>query len=218
MKWIKPIFLFILFSLILLMVTQMPLVMSYLDEQRLLKQVKVETIDLENQNFQKSKLDVNEKIELLYNYYKGDGLYGKIVMASQQRNTSNYDCSEIENKIKEQVEKLQNLNIFPIVNFDNFTIKQLITTKYSQASNPECYVSFLDVVLSDGKDYVQILVDQDNNLIYQFSYKSNNKMKSISEKKGAEIFGLEYLGISKKTIEKFYYCKSTEDVLMMRIY
>lgn len=218
MKWIKPIFLFILFSLILLMVTQMPLVMSYLDEQRLLKQVKVETIDLENQNFQKSKLDVNEKIELLYNYYKGDGLYGKIVMASQQRNTSNYDCSEIENKIKEQVEKLQNLNIFPIVNFDNFTIKQLITTKYSQASNPECYVSFLDVLLSDGKDNVQFLVDQDNNLIYQFSYKSNNKMKSISEKKGAEIFGLEYLGISKKTIEKFYYCKSTEDVLMMRIY
>lgn len=217
MKQAKMIFLFIVFSLILFAVIQLPLVMLYLDEQQLLKQVKIETVNYKNQNFQKSKLDIDEKIELIHEYYNTDGLDTGIIMVSKQQNMSNFDSDGIKNKIQEQVTKLQKLNIFPTFNFDDFVISELIITTYSKVDNPEDYVSFLDVLLSDGDNAVKILIDQDNNLIYQFNYKGD-KITNDSEKKSLEIFGLEYLGIPKKTLEKFYYCKIYTDQLMIRIY
>lgn len=218
MKRIKVVFMFVVAALLLVTITQIPLIASYLDKQRLLQRVEVEKVAEGVKNFQKSKLNTSEKIKLLYDYNNGNRLGEDIVLISQQQQSeSNFKDSEIKEKIKIQIEKLQSLNIFPDFDLDDYAMYKSVIKTYSKATDPEYCVSVFEVVLSSDDEVVEILIDQENSIVYQYSCFSE-KSKYVSSKDILEIFGTKYLEISKKEIEELYYCDTNDKVIAVRMW
>ena len=186
-----------------------PFALSKWDDERLLSSIDIEDInDKSQQAFQTSKLNILEKIELLSSYY-GENEQN-IILVSQKETKLNTHIHDIKSHVQVELKKLQKLNIFPNIDFENdYNSYSYITRVYSQPTDPEKSVVVDIITYSSKNSFIEIWIDAQTQTIYQYLFYAD-QFFTVPSQKSHSIFGHQYLHISEEDIQKYYYMISNE--------
>ena len=209
LKKIKILFIGVTAMVLLVVIAVLPILLSKWNDNRMFAQVIVEKIDNKDTLImQKSKLNTKEKIKLLRDYSYNSENYVCIT----QRIKSKEEDNRIKENIAEEIKKLQSLGIIPNFNFDESYEKNIVNTlTYAEATDPESCVVLIQVTYVSEKGYLYVLMDGNDNTIYNFNFKNeenssyNSSADTISSKSALIRYGVDYLGLSKEeTLEQCF--------------
>ena len=170
MKKYKHVFYFLTPICLLILIPLIPFALSKWDDERLLSSINIEEVnDKSQQAFQTSQLNTSEKIGLLSSFY-GENEQN-IILVSQKETKLNTHIHDIKSHVQVELNKLQKLNIFPVIDFENdYNSYSYITRVYSQPTNPEKSV-VVDIITYSSKDgFIEIWIDAQTQTIYQYLF------------------------------------------------
>ena len=216
MKKYKHVFYFLTPICLLILIPLIPFALSKWDDERLLSSINIEEVnDKSQQAFQTSQLNTSEKIGLLSSFY-GENEQN-IILVSQKETKLNTHIHDIKSHVQVELNKLQKLNIFPVIDFENdYNSYSYIPRVYSQPTNPEKSV-VVDIITYSSKDgFIEIWIDAQTQTIYQYLFYSD-QFFTVPSQESHSVFGHQYLHISEEDIQRYYYMISNEKNLCIGI-
>ena len=210
LKKIKVLFAVIGAMLLLGIIAISPVLLSKWNDSRILAQVNVEKIDEKDiLSMQTSKLSTKEKIKILSN--PDPEIENYVYIRQQIKSKESYN--KIRENIIQEIKELQNLQIIPVIELDeSYENNTFNTVTYAKATDPESCVVLIQATFVSEKSYLEVWIDGNDNTIYKYNYvlkKGSMKSNDLLDKKGINIYGVDYLGLSKE--EAFEHCVARID-------
>lgn len=209
MKKIKPIIRICLVVLLFIMIPLIPFMLSQWNDKQLLNQVSTEKIENNlKSTFPESQLNIHEKLSLLYSYY--DSNNPDIILITHRQNQLEDIAKTIKPFINQEIKKLQSLNIFPTVQFNqNYELYRYISMTYSQATHPEKNITISVVSFSGKTHYFEIWMDAQTHQIYQYIFTPNKTTIDLDDDFQTK-FCLDYLKLTDEETSGYFNSYITE--------